>query len=777
MKTKDGRPRRFCFIGFKNETDGEDAVKFYNESFIDTSKIHVEMAKTVHDSTLVTKQDRLKRKTEAEQKHNVEKRRRQDDKKAKSKLNSVDIPEDPRLQEFLEVMNSRQSGKAWANDDGLANVDKPIGSDQPVNDKSMYDRPARPATAIPASESDDEYEEIPTKQAVDNFEEDENEQMIPLDQVADSSNAADPAISDLEWLQMKRQRMSVKDEKQYLEEQLEHSGTDNTMSVSKESHIIQESVHDKSISQIMATRRLFLRNLLYTSTEDDFRNLFSQYSVEEVHVPVDPKSGKSKGFAYILFTKGEDAVSAYESLDGSIFQGRLLHILPGQPKREHKLDEFDLKNLPLRKQHALKRKAEAAKQDFSWNSLYLSGDAVMESVAKKLGVQKSELINADSSDSAVKQALAETSVLADIKQYFESHGVDLSSFANTKQKDDRVILIKNLPFGTMVDEITDLFSQYGEMSRVLMPPDGTICMVVFKNNPEARAAFAKLAYRRFKNSILYLEKGPKGLFDGAHPVSNTASLGTASKPSVVKAKPAAADVLGVCAPQDDEDVDLSQRTSLYIKNLNFKTTSTGLYEAFKALDGVASARIQTKPDAHNPGQTKSMGYGFVEFNTKQQAITAMKVMQGHIIQGHELQIQLAQRGSDDEIRSRAGQTKIIIKNIPFEASKSDIQKLFGTFGQLKSVRLPRKFDKSARGFAFAEFVTAKEAENALKALQGTHLLGRRLVMQYAQADAVDAQEEIERMEAKVRKQVTQETLQGLRLSGKRRLELGEDDNE
>jgi multiple RNA-binding domain-containing protein 1 len=50
-----------------------------------------------------------------------------------------------------------------------------------------------------------------------------------------------------------------------------------------------------------------------------------------------------------------------------------------------------------------------------------------------------------------------------------------------------------------------------------------------------------------------------------------------------------------------------------------------------------------------------------------------------------------------------------------------------------------------------------------------------LVIQYAQAEAVDAQEEIERMEAKVRKQVTKETLQGLRLSGKRRVELDEED--
>ena len=52
----------------------------------------------------------------------------------------------------------------------------------------------------------------------------------------------------------------------------------------------------------------------------------------------------------------EDATRAYRSLDKQIFQGRLLHILPADKKKDHRLDEFDLKNLPLKKQRELKRK-------------------------------------------------------------------------------------------------------------------------------------------------------------------------------------------------------------------------------------------------------------------------------------------------------------------------------------------------------------------------------------------------------------------------------------
>ena len=43
---------------------------------------------------------------------------------------------------------------------------------------------------------------------------------------------------------------------------------------------------------------------------------------------------------------------------------------------------------------------------------------------------------------------------------------------------------------------------------------------------------------------------------------------------------------------------------------------------------------------------------------------------------------------------------------------------YSAYGKLKSVRLPKKFDARTRGFAFLEFVTRHEAENAFDALSG-----------------------------------------------------------
>ena len=50
--TKDGKFRRFGFIGYKTEEEAKSALNHFNKSFIDTSKIFVDVAKNLGDETL-----------------------------------------------------------------------------------------------------------------------------------------------------------------------------------------------------------------------------------------------------------------------------------------------------------------------------------------------------------------------------------------------------------------------------------------------------------------------------------------------------------------------------------------------------------------------------------------------------------------------------------------------------------------------------------------------------------------------------------------------------
>lgn len=401
----------------------------------------------------------------------------------------------------------------------------------------------------------------------------------------------------------------------------------------------------------------------------------------------------------------------------------------------------------------------------------------MSSISDRLGISKSELLDPTSSNAAIRQAHAETHIIQETKAYFAANGINLDAFRST-ERGDTAILVKNFAYGTQVDELKKLFEPHGNILRVLMPPAGTIAIVEFEVGEHARSAFRSLAYRKFKDSVLFLEKAPKLLLDGvnSHTNINETILSTSNR-----VKLSTTDLLEVETTQQ-----VALTSTLFVKNLSFLTTTERLREVFKPLDGFISAKIKMKPDTKKPGEFLSMGFGFLEFSSEQHAQAALASMDGYKLDGHELLIRAShkavdaaeQRRKEDDVKKLAGRrTKIIIKNLPFEISKKDIRALFSAYGQLRSVRLPKKFDSSTRGFAFADFVTPREAESAMAALKNTHLLGRRLVLEFAAADTLDPEEEIEKMQNKMGNQANKVTLQKLANLGVRRkfiIEAGED---
>jgi len=95
-------------------------------------------------------------------------------------------------------------------------------------------------------------------------------------------------------------------------------------------------------------------------------------NADQIHIPLDRDTGTAKGFAFVQFSSPEVAVQAFRHLDGTVFQGRLLHIVAATAKRESKLDEYALSKLPLKKQRQIAKKAEASSSSFKWNSMYMN---------------------------------------------------------------------------------------------------------------------------------------------------------------------------------------------------------------------------------------------------------------------------------------------------------------------------------------------------------------------------------------------------------------------
>ncbi|KAK2014819.1 RNA recognition domain-containing protein [Colletotrichum eremochloae] len=800
--------RRIGYVGYKTPEVAAKAVKYFNRSYIRMSRINVELARPITDPALQqTKGDtgHIPLATPSDSAALPSPGVQEKDAKKKRKREDLD-ESDPKLREFLQVMGP---SKNVANE--MSDVLDPVAAKEEKkllqdgeSDDEYETIPSRPEKrqmrevlrgelrSMPSPEKD---EVMPDAASVPEFTED-----VPQEQAPVPPNVA---TTDDDWLRSRTNRLlDLVDDDEVLqppaqqiegetvgcapaEQQMQPakaaerptSGETKSGAAVEDAPALSGKVKENdTLATINRNARLFVRNLPFSANEEDLRMYFGQYGeLQEVHLPV-TVAGASKGFAMVQFISGASAVAAFQSTDGQTFQGRLLHVLPAEGKRDTGLDEFAISKLPLKKQNLIRKKAEAASSTFNWNSLYMSQDAVNASVASRLGVSKSELLDPTSADAGVKQAIAETSIIQETKAYFVSNGVDLDAFKSQK-RGDTTILVKNFPFGTTMEELRAMFEEHGTVLRVLMPPSGTIAIVEFAQPAHAKAAFAKLAYRRIKDSVLFLEKAPKDLFKNDVSVNMT-TQGKEDRLTGVQ-KLSVTELLG----RDEQGGADVENTSLFVRNLNFSTTTEKLAETFKPLDGFVSARVKTKMDPKKPGQVLSMGFGFVVFKTKDQARAALKAMDGFVLEGHTLAVKGSHKGQDaaeerrreDKARKAAGQrTKIVIKNLPFEATKKDIRTLFGTYGQLRAVRLPKKFGNSTRGFAFAEFVTPREAENALNALRDTHLLGRKLVLDYAEAEAVDAEEEIAKMQRKIGGQVNKVAISQLMGQNRKRVNIGGD---
>ena len=301
-----------------------------------------------------------------------------------------------------------------------------------------------------------------------------------------------------------------------------------------------------------------------------------------------------------------------------------------------------------------------------------------------MNLSKADILSPESGNAAVKLALAETHVIQETKSFLEANGVVLSSLSGERiARSDTIILVKNIPYGTSTDQIRELFEPYGQLQRVLVPPAGTMAVVEFVHPDESRKAFHAVAYRRLGDSVIYLEKGPVGMFaEGGSGSSPTTPITIAgAKPVVIEDTPAGT-----------EEPSLAAGTTLFVKNLSFATTTERFSNVFRNLPDFSFARVQTKPDPKRPASENarlSMGYGFVGFKNADAAKKAMKSMQGFVLDGHALVVKFAGRGADEEggkdgKKVKSHTTKMIVKNVPFEATKKDIRELFGCVFTLSS---------------------------------------------------------------------------------------------
>jgi multiple RNA-binding domain-containing protein 1 len=401
-KTSSGKSRQFCFIGYRNEEDAKVAKHFFNNTFIGTSKITVDFARKIGDTSLLTEakskytktklakneEKQLKKQQENEKKLLQEKEKKQKQKDEQKQLH------DRKKQEFLAVMKSRQVSNKWGNDEVIEeNIE--------MNHNNIQDE---------SLESDDDDDDDGGGGGSDSDGEGSDDDNNACNEDEPITQKTPTSSSDLDFLRSKINK-KLRDDDSIEEDHTKAVGTNDkhskkrkrlrSLNTSNENAQINDDIIsneadeakvDEDDLQMSDFSRLFIRNLPFTCTEDDLRSSFEHYgNLTEVHIPLDLQK-RSKGIGFVEFMFPESAKKALSELDGTSFQGRLLHIVPAKEKANAEMpgdskgvsapgNNYNGLSSYKSKKEEMRRSMAGLKDN--WNSSYVRSDAVVSSIAEK----------------------------------------------------------------------------------------------------------------------------------------------------------------------------------------------------------------------------------------------------------------------------------------------------------------------------------------------------------------------------------------------------------
>ncbi|HTB81064.1 MAG TPA: RNA-binding protein [Opitutaceae bacterium] len=88
--------------------------------------------------------------------------------------------------------------------------------------------------------------------------------------------------------------------------------------------------------------KLYVGNIPFSTTAQDLQDLFAQIGgVASVDLIFDKFTGRSRGFAFVAMTTGEDAQKAIEKLHGHEMDGRNITVNEARPKEDRPPRSFE----------------------------------------------------------------------------------------------------------------------------------------------------------------------------------------------------------------------------------------------------------------------------------------------------------------------------------------------------------------------------------------------------------------------------------------------------
>jgi polyadenylate-binding protein len=180
-------------------------------------------------------------------------------------------------------------------------------------------------------------------------------------------------------------------------------------------------------------------------------------------------------------------------------------------------------------------------------------------------------------------------------------------------------------------------------------------------------------------------------------------------------------------------------TNIYVKNLPEDATEEAMKELFTKHGEITSSKLAVDDEG------KPKGFGFINFETPEQATAAVEALNGHEWSEKKLFVARAQKRDEreKELRDRFEQLKaerqkkyegvnLYVKNLSDDITDDRLREEFKQFGNVTSCKIMIDAAGKSRGFGFVCFASPEEATKAVTEMSNRMLEGKPLYVSLAQ---------------------------------------------
>eukprot|EP00505_MAST-04D_sp_SCG-Rhode-Island_P004380 Stramenopile-MAST_4_protein_4380 len=150
--------------------------------------------------------------------------------------------------------------------------------------------------------------------------------------------------------------------------------------------------------------------------------------------------------------------------------------------------------------------------------------------------------------------------------------------------------------------------------------------------------------------------------------------------------------------------------SLYVGDLHPDVNEAVLFEHFSKVSVVVSIRV-----CRNIQTRRSMGYGYVNFQSQADAEKALEELNYSSIRGRPCRIMWSNRNPG---LRKSNESNIFIKNLDESIDNKQLHDTFSIFGEILSCKVATDRSGRPKGFGFVHYADEKSADEAIKRVNG-----------------------------------------------------------